>query len=567
MRQKWASVACYVFYTVRLLEAAFLVSIVRLGFTLKQQPAQRHLGLAALPLALAMLLLVFELLSMIFWWRNDTARAFESLAGFKRKLQGLIPWSSAFSWFAKVLAYVAVIGACIYYILNLGAGAHTTETDAPLYAALGFASYVSGKALIGALCVSPHLPRVGVHVLIIDKMLMNDFSYYLTFLLAFLVNYFLAMYILFPATADDPQPKLVTGRERTDGTGTFDMRYPMIGFNAMVEFAIFGIRFAPNANAPELDDLSYGEMLCFALFSALTYVFTLVCLILLVRLLMAMMTNTFRKVQEQAQLEWRLLIARNVLRLELFVLNTTGKWAYAKMFAGSQSAVDGKYYHNFLHVSAPPGEPKSVPMMLAMSGTNELFNEDDDGAQAVTAPQSSGGSKSSSDAGDEGTGRRRACSGVDTPSARANEVSNGDGRAGTQVPREAERAEWVEAMGVGDEARRVELHGAGGGAHPLAALSERMSAEGIELVATFMRSLVDNPGANRRLLATERPAMNGTEGVAGRAAPDQRGEGKAATRPPSGRPSTRRLSEYEAKYFQQFNGADDERQAPEQLSA
>jgi len=400
-----------------------------------------------------------------------------------------------------------------------------------------------------------------VHVLIIDKMLLNDFSYYLTFLLAFLVNYFLAMFILFPATADEPQPKLVTGRERTDDSGTFDMRHPMIGFNAMVEFAIFGIRFAPNANAPELDDLSYGEILCFALFSALTYVFTLVCLILLVRLLMAMMTNTFRKVQEQAQLEWRLLIARNVLRLELFVLNTTGKWAYAKMFAGAKSTVDGKYYHNFLHVSALPGEHKSVPMMLAMSGSNELFNEEEDHAPAATAAPSSGASRSSSDAGDEGSGRQQAHSGVDKLGARAKEAANGEGRAGK--PRDAERAEWAEAMGVTDS-----------GDHPLAALSEQMSAEGIELVATFMRSLIENPGANQRLLAAERRA-NGAEGVAGRPVPGQRSEGKmtvqqtprAPSKQTSRPPSTRRLSEYEAKYIQQFNGTDDGREAPEQLSA
>ena len=42
--------------------------------------------------------------------------------------------------------------------------------------------------------------------------------------------------------------------------------------------------------------------------------FCVVCIILLVRLLMAMMTNTFRMVQEKAQLEWRLLVTRHVVR-------------------------------------------------------------------------------------------------------------------------------------------------------------------------------------------------------------------------------------------------------------
>ena len=41
----------------------------------------------------------------------------------------------------------------------------------------------------------------------------------------------------------------------------------------------------------------------FALFAAIDALFAIVCVILLVRLLMAMMTNTFRGVQEKAQLE------------------------------------------------------------------------------------------------------------------------------------------------------------------------------------------------------------------------------------------------------------------------
>ena len=62
--------------------------------------------------------------------------------------------------------------------------------------------------------------------------------------------------------------------------------------------------------------------------------FAIVCVVLLVRLLMAMMTNTFRVVHEKAQLEWRLLITRNVLRLELFTLTFGGKRALLRQTAG-----------------------------------------------------------------------------------------------------------------------------------------------------------------------------------------------------------------------------------------
>ena len=85
----------------------------------------------------------------------------------------------------------------------------------------------------------------------------------------------------------------------------------------MAEMAILGIKFAPNWQASELGDLSTPEQMCFVIFCMINLLFAIVCIILLVRLLMAMMTNTFRVVQEQAQLEWRLLLTRHVLRLEV----------------------------------------------------------------------------------------------------------------------------------------------------------------------------------------------------------------------------------------------------------
>ena len=64
---------------------------------------------------------------MILWWQNDTARAFESFSGFKRKIRGLIPWGGAFSWWAKTPSYIAVISGCIYFILHSDDATHTTE--------------------------------------------------------------------------------------------------------------------------------------------------------------------------------------------------------------------------------------------------------------------------------------------------------------------------------------------------------------------------------------------------------------------------------------------------------
>ena len=49
------------------------------------------------------------------------------------------------------------------------------------------------KSFIAHICVSPKLPKLGVQMIIIDKMFNNDVMIYLLFLSFFLLNYFFAM--------------------------------------------------------------------------------------------------------------------------------------------------------------------------------------------------------------------------------------------------------------------------------------------------------------------------------------------------------------------------------------
>ena len=69
----------------------------------------------------------------------------------------------------------------------------------------------------------------------------------------------------------------------------------------MIDEAIIGLRFSTNFRAPQLDAFDSLQWLCLLAFQVINYVFCVVCIILLVRLLMAMMTNTFRLVQEKAR--------------------------------------------------------------------------------------------------------------------------------------------------------------------------------------------------------------------------------------------------------------------------
>eukprot|EP00966_Prymnesium_polylepis_P071828 1668157-Prymnesium_polylepis.1 len=162
------------------------------------------------------------------------------------------------------------------------------------------------------------------------------------------------------------------------------MDQPLSGLYAMVEMAILGIKFSPNFDAPATDDFTTWEWLSFLLFTAINAMFAIVCIILLVRLLMAMMTNTFRSVQEKAQLEWRLLLLRHVLRIELVALKFGGARVQARQVAGVPgergTPDEGKHFHHFLHVQAAPGEAINIPMQLAQAGNSDLFYDMEDEA-------------------------------------------------------------------------------------------------------------------------------------------------------------------------------------------
>mgnify|MGYP007125150459 CR=1 FL=1 len=117
------------------------------------------------------------------------------------------------------------------------------------------------------------------------------------------------MYLALPANTASAVPhSLINGRG--DGDVAFEMAYPLSGLWAMLEMALLGTRFTPNFQAPELGTFSVPEYLLFLVYAWMNTLFAVTCIILMTRLAMAMLTVTFRGVQEKALLEWRLLIAQ-----------------------------------------------------------------------------------------------------------------------------------------------------------------------------------------------------------------------------------------------------------------
>lgn len=167
---------------------------------------------------------------------------------------------------------------------------------------------------------------------------------------------------------------------------------PYRGLKALLDAAIYQRRFDTNWDAVDRDNFTDGNWVCLFLFSYFHLMFAITCMILLVRLLMAMMTNTFQTVKKQAQLEWRLLIARNVLRLELVfsALISTPMIAYClppqmpqRKFAGNIPSGGSEHVHTFLHVEHAPDAPSAVPLLLARQGGNDLYDADEQKAAAA----------------------------------------------------------------------------------------------------------------------------------------------------------------------------------------
>lgn len=125
----------------------------------------------------------------------------------------------------------------------------------------------------------------------------------------------------------------------------------------MVNMAITGIRFAVAYDMDALGDFTGWEMANFVFFQWAQAMFAIMSMVLLLRLLMAMMTNTFQGVKKAAELEWRLLIARNVLRLELVVPQ--------RLKRVGTLGLDGKFSIQIIHVEPDPSGEPNVPLMLA----------------------------------------------------------------------------------------------------------------------------------------------------------------------------------------------------------
>lgn len=178
--------------------------------------------------------------------------------------------------------------------------------------------------------------RYGILSLVVDKMLETDVSSYLLFLFLFLFKYWATLYIMYPRAGNGELLQVPEFNQWYDA------------FKAMADFSLTGSKFTikyepeeqPCTKTPGAtcggagligNKLSESQVTGIALFSWYYIWCSVMLAILLVRLLMAMMTNTFNTVRVLATRHWRLQFARCVLQMELI--------------AGTRAGAEASSYH------------------------------------------------------------------------------------------------------------------------------------------------------------------------------------------------------------------------------
>ena len=171
--------------------------------------------------------------------------------------------------------------------------------------------------------MTPASQKSSVLLLSVAEILRTDLKNFLFIFIFLLLAFYLALYFLYPRSGS---ALLRTAPSFND---------PITGAQALVELAFYG------ANAEiKLREIFDSEVMNWmsstnAVLWVMTYIaYTLIALICLLNLLIAMLSETFGKVQEEATLKFRVAFARSVLKFEM-----TARYFYREkaLFAGERT--------------------------------------------------------------------------------------------------------------------------------------------------------------------------------------------------------------------------------------
>jgi hypothetical protein len=138
-----------------------------------------------------------------------------------------------------------------------------------------------------------------------SQMVRRDVSVYLTVFLCLFAGFFLALYIIYPRSGEHTLPHVPSFN--TVHTAVLDMlRLSILGEST----TIYPITEA-------FDAMGTAQVVCGLLWLLLYFMWQILSVILMINLLIAMLTNTFEDVREEATLMSRLSFAIAIMKLEI----------------------------------------------------------------------------------------------------------------------------------------------------------------------------------------------------------------------------------------------------------
>ncbi len=437
---KWRRFGRAVHALLRLLELIYVAPLLWLTLWLKEYPdtCLEH-GMPALPLAvlvLAMPTLFVDVGSLLlYWWKlresilDETAEEHqrrslvlqESFTGGKQASMGeghesvradlakLGRWAASHQMPMKLGG--CLLG-CLGAVILLSGYKPAIEVDDarpsgwPLWTILALSLLMSLQSFFSGLLIPAQ--KLGVFFYTALRVIANDVSVFAVLSLIFFFTYGLTCYVAYPragAHVSTYAPNFngflsgmhellalaLLGEPSTyvlpDGVPASES-----GWYALMSAAVNGRPLDPYAHPTGPHE--WVEIIVFA---GLYLVYLILSCVLLLNLLIAMMNFTFVDAQTEAVLEWRVLYARNILRLEMLAEAFTSSGCLKFDTYGGERAPDGVcYVTNREHDRGAYGDddggtgrhvglfgardPADIAALNAYIATFELERDDLDGA-------------------------------------------------------------------------------------------------------------------------------------------------------------------------------------------
>jgi hypothetical protein len=394
--QKWSKYGWKIHNSRRLVDLVLLLCLAIFGLMLKEGNAAAGEACGRLAIA-AIALMLFNLwregsLALSYYREQDISDsenvASENVVGRWERIRETVGWMKTHVVHVMVVSYLFAVAALLTF-LTAGDDVATWSANGTSAAAPSAATpdvvHILGEGgeqiavgadsvrlsvvwlllTFGFFCQAVFvlyvmtMPFAQIHIFLLSvvEILRNDLLIFLNVFGAITVAFFFAMFFLYPRSGAS-QLLIIEQFNKPISAMINLLELALVGANADIDVdAIF-------------DPLSTNWMarINLIVFVASYVIYTLISLILLMNLLIAMLSSTFEKVQEESTLSYRISFARCVLKYEI-----TARRCGSDIFAGTRTA-QGDYVYEFRSIA------KNAEGLTQGGGGGDPFHEDEDEA-------------------------------------------------------------------------------------------------------------------------------------------------------------------------------------------